>query len=428
MKEDDKEGCYTEKIQGNILRGFHYPEVYFVFVEFTSAEAGRQWVDELRPDVTHGGIWQKKPQLALNVAFTFRGLTTLRVRRPILERFDPAFCAGMQQRRAETRDGDDKEWDPIFTDGSIDALVMLHGKECGVLDKKVKELCLHPAIKRYHVQKAARLPHDREHFGFRDGISQPIQQDPLDEKRWTSDVPIKEFLIFPSRWNGDRSKQDADGLALAELGTYLVLRKLQQHVDEFEHFKQGWPVHPDLVGAKLIGRWPNGTPVTPNYLPFAERQNDDDTNDFDFSDDPEGLKCPYGAHISRVNPRSRVRADDHRILRRGVPYVAPVGEKSGKLDPNGDERGLVFVALNASIENQFEFVQRAWVNERSFNRSDGMDPFAHSVDGDLGNFRFHRGGPSEKLESFVTLRGGEYFFVPSMSALEGLANGLFSIV
>src|SRR5262245_10953237 len=225
MKEDDTKGCYTEKIQGNVLRGFHYPHVYFLFVEFTSAEAGRQWVDELRPDVTHGGVWSTKPELALNVAFTFRGLGSLWVRRMILDRFEPAFRAGMRQRRKETRDGDDKGWDPIFTGGSIDALVMLHGKQCDVLDQKAKDLRLHPAIKSYHVQQAERLPHDREHFGFRDGISQPIQQDPSDQKRWKSDVPIKEFLIFPSRWNGDRSKPEAPGLQLVELGTYLVVRK-----------------------------------------------------------------------------------------------------------------------------------------------------------------------------------------------------------
>ena len=427
MNEDDKEGCYTEKIQGNILRGFHYPHVRFLFVEFTSAEAGRQWVYEHRSDVTHGGTWETQPELALNVAFTFRGLRSLRVRHTILERFDPAFRAGMRQRRAETRDGDDTGWDPIFTGGSIDALVMLHGKGCGVLDQAVRDLCLHPAIKSHDVQDAARLPHDREHFGFRDGISQPIQQDPSDQKRWKSDVPIKEFLIFPSRWNGDHSRADGPGLALAELGTYLVLRKLQQHVDRFEHFKQGWPVAPELVAAKLIGRWPNGTPVTTDYLPFAQRHNDDDTNDFDFSKDPEGLKCPYGAHISRVNPRRRLSAAEHRILRRGVPYGSPIHRRTGsEVDPSRDERGLVFVGLNASIVDQFEFLQRNWINEPKFNGQSGVDPVAHSVDGDLGSFRFHRGGPSEKLESFVTLRGGEYFFVPSISALKMLGEGVFS--
>src|SRR5215831_19444237 len=115
MKEVYNAALYTEKIQGNILRGFHYPHVRFLFVEFTSAEAGRPWVYELRSHVTHGGFWTTELELALNVAFTFRGLGSLRVRRAILDRFEPAFRAGMRQRRAETRDGDDKGWDPIFT-------------------------------------------------------------------------------------------------------------------------------------------------------------------------------------------------------------------------------------------------------------------------------------------------------------------------
>ena len=427
LDETDRSGSYPPELQGNILRGIHFPHARFLFVAFPSPGDGRAWLQRLK--VSDAESWDPRPEIAMTVAFTHRGLRALGVREEILGEFSEAFRAGMRQRSAQTRDGADRTlWDPVFVDGSIHALVSLYGSDKEhpeVLDDEVTRICNLPGVTRLDVQPAALLPDDKEHFGFRDGISQPIQHDQATEK-WVSDVPIGEFLIFPSRWNDGKSSEKDPGLRLGRLGTYLVYRKLEQRVEEFHRFSRKWPLPPDLVEAKMIGRWPNGKPVTEDYIPPERRQTPDDENGFDFSDDPKGLRCPIGAHISRVNPRNRIRANEHRILRRGMPYSEVVGRKDPRRQKEADERGLVFIAMNASIENQFEFLQGKWINEPNFNTLDGVDPIVSTTDGKLGNFRFYHGGSSRPLEQFIRLRGGEYFFVPSIPALEQLAKGEFS--
>jgi len=110
-----------------------------------------------------------------------------------------------------------------------------------------------------------------------------------------------------------------------------------------------------------------------------------------------------------------------------MPYVE-LSDPAERTSKDGDsvERGLVFIALNASIERQFEFLQRAWINEPNFNTLDGVDPVVSTRDGHLGQFRFHRDSTYQPVEQFVRLRGGEYFFMPRMKALELLAKGEFS--
>ncbi|HXK21099.1 MAG TPA: Dyp-type peroxidase [Myxococcota bacterium] len=430
MDEKDREGTYTSDIQGNILRGFHFKHVRFVLVGFVSEVGGRAWTKKIRADITDGSKWNTpKPEIAKTIAFTHCGLAALGVKPEILAEFPDDFSKGMRGRREQIGDSEDlTSWDEVFRKDSIHALVSVYGDDPEKVDERV-EMLSNDFVKLLYVQEGSRLS-DREHFGFRDGISQPIQHDDHTGK-WKSDVAIREFLIFKSRWNGGKSKDGDPGLRLGELGTYLVYRKLEQRVDAFLRFVQGWTAKPVHVAAKIVGRWPNGTPVTAEYLEPDERKHPNE-NGFDFRDDPDGHKCPVGAHISRVNPRGRlpITAGKHRILRRGVPYGSAIELENYTKDPakvSSDDRGLVFVALNASIENQFEFVQHDWINDPKFNGLNGVDPLAHSGSGPRGEFSFEPGGPSRPLlEDFVRLRGGEYFFVPSMDALDGLGDGDFS--
>jgi Dyp-type peroxidase family len=431
--ETDQRGGYLPTLQSNILRGIHFSHARFLFIAFRSPGDGLAWLQRFR--VSEGGMWLAKPKIVSTVAFTHRGLAALGVRAEILGQFSEAFRAGMRNRGAYTDDDltDLRLWDRVFVDGSIHALVSLYGERPEILEEEVERLCNHHGVTKLDVQPAALLKNEQgndvEHFGFRDGISQPIHHN-QDTGEWNSDVPIGQFLIFPSGWNDGKSPEKDPGLALGRLGTYLVYRKLEQRVHEFHHYTTGWGsrIEPELVAAKIIGRWPDGTPVTERFIPPSQRTKPDE-NGFDFSDDPEGRRCPIGAHISRVNPRSRVRAGERRILRRGMPYGQPVQERQRDAkDERADARGLVFIALNASIERQFEFVQRAWINEPGFGPLDGVDPIASTRKdrGDLGKFRFYEDGPSQPVQQFVRLRGGEYFFVPSIPALVQLAKGEFS--
>jgi deferrochelatase/peroxidase EfeB len=185
-------------------------------------------------------------------------------------------------------------------------------------------------------------------------------------------------------------------------------------------------------------------------------------NGFTFERDPSGSACPFGAHIRRANPRNgdypghpqgiarllatlgfgpRGFRDDlmssvrfHRILRRGREYgpgLTPV-DALAPGPPDEPERGLHFVAINANISRQFEFLQNAWVMSTKFSGLTGeSDPL-------LGNREPIPGCPATadftmqsdrgprrrvtELSQFVTLRGGAYFFLPGLAALRYLAQ------
>ena len=155
-------------------------------------------------------------------------------------------------------------------------------------------------------------------------------------------------------------------------------------------------------------------------------------NNFTYADDPQGLKCPFGAHLRRMNPRdsmgfgsdlTRIR----RILRRGLPYGTWADENAPVDD---SERGIVFMALNASITRQFEFVQQQWVNYgNDFGLGEERDPVIGV--GDAGTFTIP--GDTSKGEepffckdipSFVECAGGDYFFIPSITTIRMISEGL----
>ena len=149
-------------------------------------------------------------------------------------------------------------------------------------------------------------------------------------------------------------------------------------------------------------------------------------NDFVYGADREGFACPRGAHVRRANPRDGLRAGAkltarHRMLRRGMPYGEPLPD--GAPD-DGADRGLVFVSLQASIERQFEIVQARWLNDGdAFGLGRTPDPIAGAIE---GRARVVFGGRPPRyataMRAFVTMRGGEYLFVPGIAALRALAT------
>lgn len=215
-------------------------------------------------------------------------------------------------------------------------------------------------------------------------------------------------------------------------GTYLVLRQLRQDVEAFNDYLEGVTRRPDgqpdparqaLVAAKIVGRWPSGAPLV--LSPYADDEEQAKRNDFSYRDtDPQGLHCPIGAHIRRANPRdslnpelSRAKAEDlnrrHRLLRRGRSYGSGPGQ----------EVGLHFLCVGASLSRQFEFVQHTWLNNTNFDGLYGdPDPL---VGPRLGRADFtEQALPVRRryrdLPEFVTTRGGAYFFLPGLRALRAL--------
>ena len=278
-----------------------------------------------------------------------------------------------------------------------------------------------------------------EHFGYFDGISNPLftKQDldvelPENQKRIAWDAGARLSLVLVD----DPYSEEAD-----TFGSYLVYRKLGQNVVAFNErvkaLAAALNTNADLAGAMVVGRFKDGTPVLKAnaHSPGAEV-----ANDFNFREDPDGVKCPFHSHIRKVNPRGTTPLTSpeserrRRIVRRGIPYGKPMPEvaDSTEADPNpAAPRGLLFMCFQHNVEEQFEFIQRTWVDNEHFPKGiftlgllgdTGDDPLI-GQDPDEGqrwpkNWGDQNAGKkSFNFESAVTLKGGEYFFAPSIPFL-----------
>lgn len=239
-------------------------------------------------------------------------------------------------------------------------------------------------------------------------------------------------------------------------GTFLVFRKLEQNVPAFRKFlkdeaKNMWAstnghdenYFEELLAAKLMGRWRSGCPLelSPEKDDKAIAGDPTQNNAFTYHQDEDGGRCPLGAHIRRTNPRDQIlsapsnflKDDDdkyhlnrHRIIRRGLTYGPELPETAARDDDTS--RGVIFMALNASISRQFEFLQQQWVNKGGFLGLDttDRDPIIGKKDDNNKVTVPGAKAPFVKLpDPFVTERGGEYFFYPGRTALQGLADGKF---
>jgi deferrochelatase/peroxidase EfeB len=190
----------------------------------------------------------------------------------------------------------------------------------------------------------------------------------------------------------------------------------------------------DRLGAKLVGRWRSGTPLA--NAPLSDRRSarsKSSDNDFNYDNDPDGIKTPRFAHIRKVYPRGpqteeRFGSEQHRIMRRGIPYGLQFDPAGGRGHGVDAERGLVFNMFCARIENQFEFLQRTWANNPDFPETgDGRDPVIGTTpDGSAAPVTLkEQGQPDEvlNLRRFVATRGSLYALAVSRPGLKALASG-----
>ena len=425
-----------DDIQGLVLRGYRMPAAAFLFYRFHSVHGARSWLAGMIDPVTTAAEWDAKPAWCANVALAYPALEVLGLPAESLASFPEDFRQGMAARAADAIGdvGEDlpKHWErsPPFASREVHAMLSIWAGDCQELDKQVEVLGGLAAtrdVEPVGSQYAAAFDGDKvdtEHFGFRDGISQPVLVGSgleVDAAAQRTRVAPGEFLLGHSDELGNTPMPWPE--ALGRNGTYAVYRKLHQDVHAFRRFlrERG---DEDLLAAKLMGRWRSGAP-----LALAVASDDPDlaadpqrNNGFDYTDDPLGYKCPRGAHIRRAHARDGSVTSRRRLLiRRGLPYGPPATE--GAPEENTD-RGLVGVFLNASIERQYEFVQRQWLN---WPRFDGLDNDPDPITGPGGaDFTWQRRPFPRKytaLPRFVTVRGGEYFFMPSITAMHFLSDG-----
>ena len=276
-------------------------------------------------------------------------------------------------------------------------------------------------------------PFGRGHFGYADGASQPrLTPAPVPPSYWNDVVKKGELFLGYINDRGDGPGVDAQGQPVAEPnlllddGSFLVVRKLRQHADRLEQAVAGAvaalaPEKPaaqaalvEELRAKLMGRSSAGEALIPLQGPGG--------NDFNYRQDTDGAACPFAAHIRRANPREpRPSQMPPRIARRGMSY----GQRAGA--PT-DDYGLVFMAYNASIAEQFEVIQRWLAGGNSTGASSAADdPFVGVPEAGRSRiFRFVRNGQVVRIDlgakPLAELQWGVYAFVPSLAALQALAS------
>jgi len=269
------------------------------------------------------------------------------------------------------------------------------------------------------------------------------------------DLPVKSRLLAPlgqGSWRPIRAGEfilgyaDEEGVLpsapppadFSANGSYLVYRKLHQDVAAFRRQLAAsaalYPGGEERLAAKIVGRWRDGTPVAlspehsdPTLVADAARNNA-----FAYGEDADGTRCPVGAHVRRANPRDSLPFEGklvnrHRLIRRGIPYGEPLA--AGSLEDDGRDRGVLFMCLQTSIARQFEFVQSQWLGDgNAFGLGDDQDVLLGPQDGNPPAKMTVPGRPPffhGPLSRVVSVRGGEYFFVPGIKALDGILHGSF---
>lgn len=368
---------------------------------------------------------------------------------------DPSFQKGMKHTDRDAgpddlklNDPDSARWEPDLRHDFQFMLLLGHAKPEALAE--AVERVLRETESFAHVttiEHGAALFNQEgagiEHFGYVDGISQPL----FFEDEWETykanngisnddDVRFdpraeKELVLVPDPF----APNDPNAL-----GSYFVFRKLEQDVNGFKNAEEDLAHRLGLTGAAeeragalLVGRFEDGTPVE-----LSDKEgliNSALLNNFDYSF-ADASRCPFHAHIRKTNPRSGMppgtggvqEAKSHVMARRGITFGARSKDLSDR--PTAGV-GLLFMSYQASIVGQFEFVQKLWANNPAFphinaqtpNGLDGLDPIIGQ-----GEPRVAGAYPTEwenpltqtraDFGQFVHLKGGDYFFAPSMSFLK----------
>lgn len=472
-------------IQGIGLAGFRKDHQVMIFVRFDDAASGARMLGKLQPFVaSHLEV------AAFNQAYSEilhrtgredvieatwvglmigpRGYAKLGVNLASELPAGPAseaFIAGMAARApliGHTRANDAPAgWLTEFRpENGVDACVVVASDTPDDLEARVTlitELISEAGCEPIHVDRGEVLAGDlkgHEHFGFKDGVSQPsvADLDAAPAANEPAEIPIGEFVLgYP-----DQTGQTATVGALWRDGSFAAFERITQNVPAFREqaAKAGQAVQPPLdeptMAAKMVGRWPSGSPLETN--PETDPGDAGVTNAFQYRQAPftddDGSTTPRFAHIRKANPRDETKPDPedpvarHRMIRRGIPFGPPLPADATSDD--GQPRGLLFLCVVADLARQFEFVQSLWLNGPNFPNGgkppqpggpytppsggeppDGVDPVVGEHDPGAED-ALHQGTSVHTFplgNEVVSVTAGEYFFAPSLAAIAKLGAG-----
>jgi deferrochelatase/peroxidase EfeB len=507
-------------VQGLVRHGYgNLKEARYYLARIKDVTAARAWLAKRK----FTSAERHAPDEVLQVAFTFAGLQALGISQAIQDGFPTDFRSGMTGDEARSRRlgdvgcNDPKRWSwggPNNVPHLLVALIAKPERGLAALEADIKDDLWDRAFLRPLCLSTSDMG-GHEPFGFKDGVSQPRPDWKRELSRgarksdrhsrksgrektllgylteYTTKSALGEFLLgYPNEYGHytdrplvDPTDDPADVLPRAEdepskkdfarNGTYLVFRDLEQDVAAFWKYVDSQTKHHqdecgkepgrDQLAEAMVGRKMTGEPLVElQTQPIAGvKEKKAPKNQFTFLTDPAGVKCPFGAHIRRANPRTADVPEGttplnivgrllgfggtdprydvlesvrfHRILRRGREYGPPVtiDRALGEQTPPEGGRGLRFICLNANILRQFEFLQNSWISNPRFNGLEEADPLLGNREkmcvGDrTDTFTWPQASGInrryEGLPAFVTVRGGAYFFMPGLRALKYICN------
>ncbi len=474
-------------IQGFVLRGYRMPMVRHFLLTVGAAAKARELLGRLvsgdecdAPQITTALDWhvgfapgpgdnpalppRHKPDYCLNLGITWPGLIALEIKDRVptvsFKSFG-AFIAGAAQRAelvGDTGASGPANWVGAFGTGSDHVLLTLHAISPEVMASNsdrlaalfaegdaFREVWRADGMALAEMKDGTPVFTSKVHFGYTDGISMttirggperypPDHQEPCEPWLFVLLDEAENYFVPEPR-------------ELGRNGSFAVFKMIKTDVVGFENFLQSNrdKIDPELLAAKMCGRWRNGVPLalspetdSPPGGIAPEQMNNFEYVNADGSEDPKGLRCPVGAHIRRINPRGQPITgqaqpggsnNTHRLIRRGMPY-GPVYDPAQGDD--GIERGLLGYFINSSIENQYEFVLGHWVNDSEFAGSVRLHP--HSKDPMIGTqdpstsiFVIPQpgGAPAIKIAgfgSFITTKAAAYCFLPSITAIKFISK------
>jgi cytochrome P450/deferrochelatase/peroxidase EfeB len=470
-------------VQGQILAGYRVHQARHYGLRVCNSRKARALLGLLVdgnggdwPTITSGEVWQKKPDTMLNVGLTAEGLRALGVRHEHLANMPKAFLDGPGHPERARANGDTgasspERWEMGGARSQVHLMLSLFAsspQSQTVFEQRHSQLLSAFAehdLVLVHQHDAQALPDDQVHFGYRDSISQPrlaLSPDsdapiPNETQKASDGQPMSsvgEFLLgrgYTSVYGGSSLGQMP--AELCENATFAVVRAIDQDVAAFENVltqvAQEQGVDREWVAAKLMGRWRDGTPLSPlSESPSGPQASAtgpklvesapgaaSTSNAFDFApsqaypntpNDHFGGVCPVGAHIRRMNPRSaRVAGQPYsrRLIRRGLPY----GPAWDPANPTA-RRGLFALFICGDIERQFEFMVQHWANgDSAASGIKGMqDPIFGSQDLSA-RFEIPRTGGQApltfQLPRWCTTRASLYLLMPGIGGLRWLAQG-----
>ncbi len=439
--------------------------------------AAQNWLRQLLPDIAFNDAHRLQREAVIIAAFGPHALIKFDLPEACVTQFPAAYLDGMatpDRARILGDVGDNAPGNWYWGRETPDVALLVYGtspQALAQLQARITQQAAQHGHARLHQIDLKEIPENKkseEPFGFVDGVSQPVISGTHRALRGRDPqhvVEAGEFLLgYPdNRGNhppGPRlsplldpnnrlpiaaaSEDFTTNIVdqprdVARNGTFLVIRQLEQNVAAFDDYCRQeaerlqhrlpppYQVTADFIAAKLVGRWQDGSSLV--RYPYRSRTADNPgagpDNDFLLGrEDPEALRCPFGAHIRRANPRDSFDpgspeqltiSNRHRLLRVGRQYQPQAGHNPG----------LLFMCLNGDIERQFEFIQQTWLASPSFHGlSSEQDPIVGDGASGTGFTIPSRDGPLrlKPLPRFVTTLGGGYFFVPGKRLLSFLGG------